>query len=184
MADKPKDFFWTHPDSGYRRRTEIYTHKPEGMIDEQHYVVAPSMRGRIPEARPCTLVTIVYRDGTPRLWPIKFPRDGEKDNDAWITARRAAKLGMEKWVKLVWVGRAYLTRDANEGYAPKPDFNKLPPFVELVKLAFGEHGIIRNTAHPIYRELFGMPKEAADDDDASEDILARVTIPGDLGWRH
>ena len=75
---------------------------------------------------------------------------------------------MEKWVKLVWIRRAYQTRDALEGYAPDPDFSKLPPFVELVKLAFGEHGIIRNTAHPIYRELFGMPKEAADDDDAGD----------------
>jgi hypothetical protein len=165
---KPKDFFRTVPDSAYRRRTEIYTHKPEGMIDEQHYILAPAMHGRIPEARPCTLVTVVYRDGSPRLWPIKFPKDGEKDNEAWITARAAAKVGMERWVKLVWVRRAYQTRDALEGYAPNPDFSKLPPFVELVKLAFGEHGIIRNTAHPIYRELFGMPKEAADDDDAGD----------------
>jgi hypothetical protein len=161
---KPKDFFRTHPDPGYRRRTEIYTHKPEGMIDEQHYILAPAMHGCIPEARPCTLVTVVYRDGSPRLWPIKFPKDGERDNEAWITARAAAKVGMEKWVKLVWIRRAYQTRDALEGYAPDPDFTKLPPFIELVKLAFGEHGIIRNTAHPIYRELFGMPKQAVDDD--------------------
>ena len=26
-----------------------------------------------------------------------------------------------------------------------------------MKLAFGEHGIIRDTTHPIYRELFGAP---------------------------
>src|SRR5262245_23416665 len=36
---KPKDFFRTHPDPLYRRRTEIYTHKPEGAIDEQHFIV-------------------------------------------------------------------------------------------------------------------------------------------------
>ena len=51
------------------------------------------MRGVIDEASPCTIVTVVYRDGTPRLWPIKFPRDGERDNDAWITARSCAKIG-------------------------------------------------------------------------------------------
>jgi hypothetical protein len=124
---KPKDFFRTHPDKDYRRRAEIYTHKPEGAIDEVHYILAPPMHGQIPEARPCTLVTIVYRDGTPRLWPIKFPKEGERDNEAWITARAAAKLGIEKWIKLVWVKRAYLTRDALPGCAPDPDFSKLPP---------------------------------------------------------
>jgi hypothetical protein len=159
-VDKPRDFFQTHPSTDYRRRAEIYTHKTEGAIEETHYILAPSMHGQIPEARPCTLVTVVYRDGTPRLWPIKFPKEGERDNDAWATARSAAKAAIGKWVKLVWVKRAYLTRDALEGYAPDPDFSKLPPFTELVKLGFGEHGIIRDRSHPIYRELFGMPKEA------------------------
>jgi hypothetical protein len=167
---KPRDFFRTHPDPAYRRRTEIYTHKPEGAIDEQHYIVAPAMQGQIVEARPCTLVTVVYRDGSPRLWPIKFPKDGERDNEAWITARAAAKIGMERWVKLVWVRRAYQTRDALEGYAPDPDLTKLPPFVELVKFGFGEHGVIRGSSHPVYRELFGIPKHAAADDDAAGDL--------------
>ena len=65
------------PDPAYRRRCEIYIHKVEGVVDEQHYILAPNMRGRIDEAMPCTLVTVVYRDGTPRLWVIKFPKDGE-----------------------------------------------------------------------------------------------------------
>jgi hypothetical protein len=163
-VDKPKDYFRTHPDKDYRRRTEIYTHKPEGVIEEVHYILAPSMHGQIPEARPCTLVTVIYRDGTPRLWPIKFPKEGERDNEAWITARAAAKVGIDKWVKLVWVKRAYQTRDGQPGYAPDPDFSKLPSFTELVRLGFGEHGIIRDQLHPIYRELFGMPKQANDDD--------------------
>jgi hypothetical protein len=79
---KPKDFFRTHPHEAYRRQTEIYVHKQEGAIDEQTYIVAPSMWGRIPEAQPATLVTVIYRDGSVRLWPIKHPRDGDKDNDA------------------------------------------------------------------------------------------------------
>jgi hypothetical protein len=167
-VDKPKDFFRVHPDREYRRRAEIYTHKIESAVEETHYILAPFMQGRIPEARPCTLVTVVYRDGSPRLWPIKFPRDGEKDNEAWRTARVAARIGIDRWVKLVWVRRAYETRDAQLGYAPDPDFSKLPSFNDLVKIAFGEHGIIKDTDHPIYRELFGMPKKAAED--AEDDI--------------
>jgi hypothetical protein len=160
---KPKDFFRTHPDIMYRRRTEIYTHKPEGAIDEQHYILSPAMWGRIPEARLCTLVTVIYRDGSPRIWPVKFPKDGEKDNDAWASARAACKVSLTKWTKLIWIRRAYQTRDALPGYAPDPDWSKLPPFNDLIKLAFGEHGVINNEAHPIYRELFGMPSQAAGD---------------------
>ena len=159
---KPRDFFRVHPDPAFRRRTEVYVHKPEGAIEEQHYIIDPAMRGRLAEARPCVIVVCVYRDGNPRLWPIMFPRPGEKDNRAWITARSAARTGMDKWVKLVWSKGSYLTRDAQPGYAPDPDWSKLPPFNELVKLAFGEHGIIRDTTHPIYRELMGAPAVVAD----------------------
>jgi hypothetical protein len=72
---KPKDFFRTHPDPAYRPRAEVYAHKPEGVIDVQYYIVDPKMRGLMAgEARPCLLVTVIYRDGSPRLWPIMMPR--------------------------------------------------------------------------------------------------------------
>ena len=89
----------------------------------------------------------------PASRPVKFPKEGEKDNRAWISARAAAREGMEGWIKLVWSGGSYLTRKAQPGYAPVPDFSKLPPFDELVLLAFGEHGIIKDKTHPIWREL-------------------------------
>jgi hypothetical protein len=164
-VDKPRDFFRVHPDQNYRRLAEVYTHRPEGAIDTEHYILAPAMRGRIEEARPCTITTVIYRDGNVRLWPLKLPKEGERDNDAWISARRAARRGMEVWVRLVWSRRAYKTREALPGYAPDPDYSKLPPFDDLIKLAFGEHGIIRDTEHPIYRELFGDGSKKADDDD-------------------
>ena len=82
-VEKPRDFFRVHPDPAFRRRTEIYVHKIEGEIETSYYILGPKMRGRLEEARPCVLVTCIYRDGSPRLWPIMFPRDGEKDNTAW-----------------------------------------------------------------------------------------------------
>jgi hypothetical protein len=159
---KPRDFFRTHPDLAYRRRVEIYAHKSENVISEQHYVLGPAMQGRIQEARPCALICVVDRLGQPRLWPIMEPRDGEKDNDAWISARAAAREWLTGWVRLVWQGRGYLTRKADLGYAPEPDFNRLPSFDDLLRIALGDHGTIRNEEHPIYRDLFG--KAPAPDD--------------------
>jgi hypothetical protein len=165
-VDKPKDFFRTHPDPAYRRRCQIYIHKPEGVIDEQTFIIAPSMWGVIDEAQPCTLVTAIYRDGTPRLWAIKLPKEGKHDNETWVSARSAARVAIDKWVKLVWTGRTYKTRDAMPGYAPDPDFSKLPPFDELIRLAFGEKGVVRDRDHFIYRELFGAaPKSNTGGDD-------------------
>ena len=164
-VDKPKDFFRVHPNPDFRRRTEIYAHKTEGQIETAYYILGPEMRGRLEEARPCILVTCIYRDGSPRLWPIMFPRDGEKDNAAWTSARSSARTAIDKWVKLVWAGRSYLTRDAQPGYAPDPDWKKVPPFNELVRAAFGPHGVIQDTNHPIYRELMGAPATLNSNDD-------------------
>lgn len=161
---KPKDFFRVHPDPIYRRQTEVYTHKPEGQIEEQHFILAKPMQGRVEEARPATIVTCIYRDGSPRLWPLKFAKAGEKDNDAWTSARAAARTAMMKWVKLVWVRRTYQVRDAQPGYAPDPDWDKLPSFDQLVTLAFGPNSIIRDTNHPVYRDLIGATPKRAEDD--------------------
>jgi hypothetical protein len=161
---KPKDFFRVCPHADYRRRAEIYTHKPEGQIEEQNFILARPMLGRIPEARSCTVVVCVYRDGSPRLWPLRSPRPDEKDNTAWKSARVAARDAMDNWIRIVWVRKAYQVRRALPGYAPDPDWSKLPTLDRLVDLAFGEHGIIRDTNHPIYRELMGAIPEETDDD--------------------
>jgi hypothetical protein len=166
---KPRDFFRTHPNKDYRRRADIYTHKPEGVFDEQTYIIAPEMRGLMQvDSQPCTLAVVVDRNGSPRIWPIKHPRDGEKDCEAWRSARIAAKVGIDKWVKLLWVKTAYQTRDAQPGYAPEPDWSKLRPFNDIVVTAFGVHGIIRDTDHPVYRELFGVAPDKAEKDDDSD----------------
>jgi hypothetical protein len=164
---KPKDYFRTGP-AEYGRRCEMYVHKVENIVEVRYFIIAPSMKGHIEEARLATLVTVVNREGQPKIWPIPSPREGEADNNAWITARSCAKTGCDRWVKLKWSCGAYSTKDAQPGYAPDPDFSKLPPFEELFHLAFGETGIIRDGNHFMYREVMGYPQAKPDDLDAGD----------------
>ena len=165
--DKPKNFFRVNSDPAYRRRTEMYIHKVDGEMDKSYYILGKKMKGRLEEARHCTIVTCIYRDGSVRLWPIPLPRDGEQDNKAWASARVAARTAMTKWVKLVWVGGAYQTRDAKPGYAPDPNWEKLPPYNNLVETAFGAvHGFMDDEEHAIYRDhIAGAAPSGNDDDD-------------------
>lgn len=74
---------------------------------------------------------------------------------------------MSRWVKVIWKGNHNVSRQAEQGYAPDPDFSKLPPFDELIRIAFGPHGIINDNQHPVARALLGLPvTPGADDLDA------------------
>jgi hypothetical protein len=159
---KPRDFFRVHPDASYRRPLELYRHRPEGVIEDEYFALWGDMKGTLEEAAPYSLVTCIYRDCTPRIWPVRMAKDGERDNEAWTSARAAARVGITNWVKLLWVGRSFVWREAKPGYAPDPDWSKLPSFEELLVKAFGPKGIIRDASHPVYRNLIGE-KPTGDD---------------------
>jgi hypothetical protein len=162
---KPKDFFRVHPDLAYRQRCFVYTLKVEGQVEEQNFIVDEPMRGLVPEARLCLVTTYVYRDGTTRLWLLWLPREGEKDYTAWASARAAAKDALAKWTKIVWLRSKYDAREAQPGYAPEPDWTKLPSFERLIELAFGAHGVMRDETHPVYRDhVIGAAKKSTGDD--------------------
>jgi hypothetical protein len=160
---KPKDFFRTVPDKGYRDTFEIYIHKVDNVPGETPYLIGPALQGQIAEAQPCLLVTIVDRAGNPRLWPIKLPKEDGKDYAAWSTARDAARTGLTQWVRIIYAGNdtGYTQRAAEPGYAPEPDYDKLPPFEDLIGGGFGAHGIVHDKTHPIYRGLFGLAEPVA-----------------------
>jgi hypothetical protein len=165
---KPRDFFRMHPDPTYRRKTTIYRHKVEGQIEEEYFVFTGALSDVFEEAAPHILAVCVYRDGTPRVWPIRLKKDGERDNEAWKSARDAAKASLKKWVKLVWTGRAFIYREAKAGYAPDPAWEKLPSFDELIDKAFGKKNIIRDSSHPMYRNLIG--DKPAGEDNGGDDL--------------
>jgi hypothetical protein len=154
-----------------RKRAEIVRIKSEDQIEEQFFLVGKEMRGKIEEARPCIIVPCIYRDGTLRLWPLMLPRANEKDMRAWASARSAARAAVNTWIKLVWSRGVYLRRPAQEGYAPNPDWSKVPSTDELVGLGWGSAGIIRGVSHPAYQTLMGAAPATADDDADDADDL-------------
>jgi len=165
--DKPRDFFWAHPDRKYRKKTWVYVHKPEKVFKPQYFIVDKPMRDKVPQARPCTLIVVVDRAGVPRILPLFSPRPGENDYDAWITLRSVVRESFTQWVRLVWVNGGYQSIVADKGYAPEPDFSRLPTFNKMIKLAFGPDGIRRDEENRAYRSCFG--KAAKEPDDLASD---------------
>ena len=94
-------------------------------------------------------MTVIYRDGSLRLWPIKHPRDGDKDNDAWASARSIARLGIDKWIKLLWLRRGYVSRDAQRGYAPDRIGARRRRSTISLLLHSATTGVISDESHPI-----------------------------------
>ena len=179
-VDPPRDFFRTCPDRKYRRQTWVYVHKSENAVGKQYFIVQKAMRDKIPEARPCTLLTVVDRAGMPRLWPLMGPRPGESDNTAWATSRDVARDGLTRWTKPIWHGRQFISRFADVGYAPDPDWSRLPPFAELVRTGLGQDGIIRDEQNRAYRAMFGKVDQPSDlDADEIEDEDDGDTGPED-----
>lgn len=165
-VSKPKSFFRVHPDPAYRKKFYIYTLKQEGVVGEQYFIVANSMRNFIDEAQLCILAACIYRDGSFRLWPLKLPEEGERDMVAWSSARAAARELLTAWTKITWLGSSYRSRPAQPGYAPDPDWAKLPPYGEILTIALGESGVIRDENHPVYRDhILGAAQERAAADD-------------------
>jgi hypothetical protein len=163
---KPKSFFRVHPDPEYRKKFYIYTLKQEGVVGEQYFIVADSMRAFVDEAQLSILATCIYRDGSFRLWPLKLPGEGEKDMVAWSTARAAARESIGWWTKIVWKGgNGYKSTPAQPGYAPDPDWSKLPSYGEILAIALGESGVIRDEDHPVYRDhILGAARQRSADD--------------------
>ena len=86
----------------FRRRTEIYAHKTEGQIETAFYILGPEMRGRLVEARPCVLVTCIYRDGSPRIWPLMFPREAKRT--IWLGLAPGPQRGPRSGNGSAWSG--------------------------------------------------------------------------------
>ena len=79
---------------------------------------------------------------------------------------KASRRGFEKWTKLAWTGTRHKIRGARgeSSYASEPKWEKVPPFEQLLAIALGERGAIKDETHPIYRDEIAGEEDLDDDD--------------------
>ena len=141
--------FSERPD--YRMDTVLLSHKEEN----EFYLLAPEVAQACQdEGKPFTLYTYVTRAGNIGIWPVRLPDCDGRDIDWWRSARDAATMFPECWVRIKSSKElgAYEVFQATGELEPPV----WPPmgFADLVKLAFRDK-IIETMDHPVLRRLRG-----------------------------
>lgn len=146
-----QDFVRVHPSEGYRVDTAVIELKEEREI----YLLAPHLLPELPsEWVAKSLITYINRQGVLALWPIGLPNAEGRTNSWNDSARVAAQLAKDSWVRVsanMSLG-AYDTFTAL-GDIPEPEWPDLS-FEEILKIAFkGKY--IESTDHAVIRDLLG-----------------------------
>lgn len=152
---KPGKEIWfrAHPDDDYRLDTIVLELKE----DSETYLVTPdlhSLFGTEPTMKRVTLFTGISRNNDVFLWPVALPGADGKDNDWNRSAREAAALAMERWVRIV-------SNRSLGAYEPQVTRAEIPEprwpnksFSELLRLAFRDR-FIQSADHPVLQRLRG-----------------------------
>ena len=105
---KPDKNEWirSHPHPDYRVDVNVIL-QVEGM-NRTYYAVTQEVQEEVADlVVPVTLYTIVTRQNTLLLWPVRLPGIDGKDNDSWASSHDAAERAVSSWIRMEWNGRAY-----------------------------------------------------------------------------
>jgi hypothetical protein len=147
-----QDFVRVHPNAEYRLDTAVISLKNE----RETYLVAPTLVSELAtECAPVSLFTTISRQGVLTLWPIRLPGPDGKTNEWWRSAREAAEIAMQSWVRVKSSSplSAYeIFRAA--GAIPDPDWPDLS-LREILKIAFRDY-YIDTPDHAVIKRLRGQ----------------------------
>jgi hypothetical protein len=147
-----QDFVRVHPDPMYRLTLAAIIEIKE---DREIYLVAPSLVQALPnEFVPAIIFTAISRQGVPFLWPVKLPGPDGKENEWHRSAREAAEMAKDAWVRIT----ANMSLGAYElfearGDLPDPEWPE-NSFQEILRIAFKER-FVDSLDHPLIRRLQG-----------------------------
>jgi hypothetical protein len=152
---RKREFFRVHSDPAFREIVAAIILKEEM---GETYLVAPHLANALSiEIDYYTVLTCMNNGGNIFLWCCPTEKEGTRRQNNWHkSAREAAKLAMTDWVRMIpnTDGGCYdlYTGDADLAVLEWP---KGKTFRDLLKLGFGEDGIIRNIDHPLIKRLRG-----------------------------
>jgi hypothetical protein len=147
-----QEFYRINPDPDYCLPCAILELKEE----REHYLVTPgavsilSGELRFVEMRLCK-----NRQGALFLWPLPLPDADGRINSWHESAREAAELAKNSWVRMVanMSAGGYDVYKAT-GSIPDPEWPKMT-FQELLELAFKGGKLIDSEDHPVVKQLYG-----------------------------
>jgi hypothetical protein len=148
---KSTDWFRVCPDPGYRQTMSLIENKDESEV----YIVAPQMRAELcdePTLHNYEVFTAKNSNGTPFIFPVRLAGKDGKWNSWHRSQHDAATLAMEQWIRMLPnkdIG-GYDIRTSNR--KTEPDWSTLPPFNELLRIAFRDFKI-ETPDHPYVRRL-------------------------------
>jgi hypothetical protein len=154
-ARKPtkEEWFQVRPDPEFSLDTLLLDLKDSG----ETYLISPDLHGELIAEKTVTarrIVTVVNRQGSPFLWPLKLPSpDGRQDR--WAdSALEAAVVATKQWVRMqADMGLGAYIFFTPQGELPPPDWPDMG-LREMLKLAF-RNNYIDSHDHLVLRRLRG-----------------------------
>jgi hypothetical protein len=148
-------FIRVHPDPQYTIEAAILEDRESR---DSPYLVMPMAAHSAPDhTKHVTLTLAVTRGGDPFLWPIANPAMSKRSGSTWTdSALRARTTAMTTWVRVA-------PNMAKGGYDVRSAIVEIPEPVwpagvtmrDLLEMAFGQSGLIRDEDHPVIQRLLG-----------------------------
>jgi hypothetical protein len=156
LVQKPKrtDFIRVHPDPAYT--VDMYILERDTGMDRQTYMVLPEVQHLVlEELRLARVIAYINRRGTPFLWPLRLPVEGnDRNRRVAETALLCAEQAKTLWVRVMWnpdiSGYSMQRAKGDIGEPQWPDKSMR----DLLEIGF-RHYLIDRPDHPVIRELEG-----------------------------
>jgi len=148
-----QDFVRVHHDPKFRENFPVIQLKDD---NEQYLVVADLVPELASEIANVTLYLAANKQGVTFFWPVRLPGPDGKDFDAWRSAREAAELATQKWIRLKWnksLGAYEISEAVNQ--TAEPEWPADLDYWSLLKIAFRDH-LITDLDHPVVKRLRGL----------------------------